>query len=100
MAKERGVKKPGRGSRKFEHPGLRFNKLRGDLKENEYECEVCHGVFIKGLSDEEAIAEAAELFPTVPIEETGIVCEDCFQKMMADIKANPWAYPSLPLEKK
>jgi len=48
------------------------------------------------VSDEEALAEAATLFPTVPIEDTSIVCDDCFQKMMADVKARPWAYPPLP----
>jgi hypothetical protein len=100
MVKERGVKKPGRGSRKFEHPGLRFNKLKGELNKNEYECAACHEVFIAAISDEQAIAEAAENFPTVPIEETSIVCEDCFQKMMADVAAHPWAYPPLPPEKK
>jgi hypothetical protein len=52
------------------------------------------------VSDEEALAEAATLFPTVPIEETSIICDDCFQKMMADIKARPWAYPPLPDEDK
>jgi hypothetical protein len=57
-------------------------------------------VFQKGVSDEEALEEAKVLFPTVPIEMTDLVCEDCFQKMMADIKAHPWAYPKLPDGKK
>jgi hypothetical protein len=48
------------------------------------------------VSDEEALAEAASLFPTVPIEETNLVCENCFNEMMADIRARPWKYPPLP----
>jgi hypothetical protein len=57
-------------------------------------------VFQKGVSDEEALAEAEVLFPTVPIEETSLVCEDCFQQMMADIRAHPWKYPEVPERKR
>jgi hypothetical protein len=64
--------------------------------ENEYECAACHGVFQKGVSDEEALAEAEVLFPDVPIEAIDLVCEDCFQKIMADLAARPLAYPPLP----
>jgi hypothetical protein len=77
-----------------------LNKTPRKLRENEYECAACHKVFTKGVSDEEALEEAATLFPTVPIEETSLVCEDCFNKMMADVKARPWAYPELPEDEK
>jgi hypothetical protein len=73
--------------------------MKSKLKDDEYECAACHEVFQKGLTDEEALAEAAELFLTVPIEETDLVCEDCYQEIMADIAAHPWAYPPLPERK-
>lgn len=96
MAKTPGEPPAEKGSRKFKHPGLKLNKTKKKLRPNEYECAACHKVYTKGVSDEEALAEAASIFPTVPIEDTSLVCEDCFQKMMADIKARHWAYPDLP----
>jgi len=51
------------------------------LKKDEYRCEVCGGVFQKGRSDEEAIAEKEKLFSDVPLEDCGIVCDDCFKAM-------------------
>jgi hypothetical protein len=97
MVKDRGAPAAGKGSKK---PGLKLNKTKKKLKEDEYECAACHKVFTKGVSDEEALEEAATLFPTVPIEDTSLVCDDCFQKMMSDVKERPWAYPPLPPEDK
>lgn len=45
--------------------------------------DACGGVFEKAWSDEEAAAERDGLFPDVPQEDCGIVCDDCFQKMSA-----------------
>lgn len=56
-----------------------------------YECAVCHGVFTKTWSDEEALAEAFSLFPADDIateNDRGIVCDDCFRKVMACARAN------------
>lgn len=64
------------------------------MKKNEYKCEICHGVFKKGWSDEEAKAEHFERHPNIPLEETGLVCDPCFQKIMKDVKENPWRYPN------
>lgn len=51
------------------------------MKPNAYECGICHGVFEKGWSDEEAAAEAAGNFPGLNIEqEGGLVCHDCYNK--------------------
>ena len=58
----------------------------GDL----YECAVCHGTFAKTISDEEARAEARSLFPAEDLEDTGVVCDDCFHKVMA------WARQNMP----
>lgn len=70
------------------------------LRKNEYECGICHGIFNKGRSDEEAWEEFEARHPTIPREETGIVCDPCFNKIMKDIEENPWKYPPLPGEEK
>ena len=55
-----------------------------------YTCENCGGTFKKGWSDEEAMAEPEALFPPQDLEETGIVCDDCFHMIMA------WAAVNMP----
>jgi DNA-directed RNA polymerase subunit RPC12/RpoP len=55
-----------------------------------YTCEQCGGEFTKTISDEEAAAEAEQLFPAADLEETGIVCDDCFRLIMT------WAQESAP----
>ena len=50
------------------------------LKLNEYQCAVCHEVFYKGWTDEEATTELAETF-AVPVDECDLVCDDCFKEM-------------------
>jgi hypothetical protein len=48
-----------------------------------YECAVCHGVFEKGWTDEEANAEAAAIFGAAPPEdERDVVCDDCWVKLV------------------
>lgn len=54
------------------------------LKDNEYVCGHCGEINEKGWSDEEALAEAAEIFGKPVSEWTDIpvvICDDCFQKM-------------------
>jgi hypothetical protein len=48
------------------------------LNDNEYECCVCTEVFVKGVSDEEAVAEHGQLFPGHDIDNSCLVCDDCF----------------------
>lgn len=57
-----------------------------------YECSVCHGTFTKTRSDEEAYAEMAGLWKPIPgdDEEPGIVCDGCFQQVVA------WAEAEIP----
>jgi hypothetical protein len=62
------------------------------IKKNEYQCEICKGIFEKGWSDEEAKAEFYENNPTIPIEESGLICEPCFQLIMKDIAEHPEKY--------
>jgi hypothetical protein len=49
---------------------------------NEYECAMCHGVFKKGRTDEEARAEELDNFG-VNDPDAEIVCDGCYQKMVA-----------------
>lgn len=56
-------------------------KLLKTLKSNEYICDVCLGVFEKGWSESDAMAEKNIIFPDAPMDECGLVCETCFKKM-------------------
>jgi hypothetical protein len=53
---------------------------------NQYQCEICRGIFEKGWSEEEARAEAKDKFGIEDkhineTKEAGIVCDDCFKKI-------------------
>ncbi len=51
-----------------------------------FTCDNCHRTFDKTWSDEEAAAEAQENFPGIDItdpDEAGVVCDACFQAIMA-----------------
>ena len=50
---------------------------------DDYECEMCHGVFAKAQSDEEAEAESVRLFGVVEPEDLALICDDCFVKVTA-----------------
>ena len=66
------------------------------MKSNEYRCEACKGVFEKGWSDEEALDEYRQDFPNLTLADSGIICDDCYQGLQADMERNPWKYPKLP----
>ena len=54
------------------------------MEKNEYKCGHCCGIFEKGWSDEEAKAEATEIFGKNPDEwrdEQVVICDGCFQKV-------------------
>lgn len=48
------------------------------MKPNEFQCYKCKGVFEKGWSDEEALAELAHNF-AAPQEDCELICDDCYQ---------------------
>jgi hypothetical protein len=49
-----------------------------------YRCEVCHGVFTRPRSDEEAMTEMRDTWqPCGHDDDPGIVCDDCFAQVMA-----------------
>ena len=56
------------------------------MKLNEYECAMCHGVFGKGQSDEEAEKERKENgLENIPCD---LVCDDCYKIYLEDINAS------------
>lgn len=66
------------------------------MKENEYECAHCHGIFEfvnnDEWSDEKAKAEAETIFgkPVEEWSEPGVtICDDCFKKI------NPLDHPDI-----
>ncbi len=48
----------------------------------EYTCEICHEVYLKTWSDEEAMQEYDENFPEMVRQSVAIVCDDCHQEFM------------------
>lgn len=65
------------------------------VKREDYTCAHCGNTYEKGWSDEEAYAEATELFGKPPAEwndEQVVICDDCFNKMHP--KDNPEAVES------
>lgn len=52
------------------------------MKDNEYQCYMCKGVFEKGWSDEDAVKELDDVFKFFTPEESELVCDDCYRKFM------------------
>ncbi len=50
------------------------------MKDSEYQCNMCGGVYEKGWTEEEAKAEAKE--NGFPLEESSLVCDPCYRKIM------------------
>lgn len=50
------------------------------MKPNEYKCAICKEVFKKGLTDSEAIVQLADEFPSMPVYQCDLVCDDCYKK--------------------
>lgn len=54
-----------------------------NLPNNQYECDMCHGIFDKVNNDEwndfKAQEEIKQLFGNIPRTEQSIVCDDCWQ---------------------
>ena len=51
------------------------------VKENEFKCELCGNVYDKGWSDEEAKQEYFDNFDDTNIDDCGMVCDDCYNKI-------------------
>lgn len=56
------------------------------MKENEYECAICHGIFAKSRSDEEALEETKNVFgkdysqENIDNGDLAVICDDCWKK--------------------
>ncbi len=50
-----------------------------------FTCACCGEAFGKARSDEEAAAEARDLFSPAELEAVEVVCDDCWRKIMADV---------------
>jgi len=48
-----------------------------------YYCEACGGVFTKGWTDEEAMAEANAAFIVAELKDAATVCDPCWHQMRA-----------------
>lgn len=63
-----------------------------ELKENQYQCAKCGGVFTKGWSDEEAEAEYKKDFgylPPVLKDDPFLICDDCYNEIFGESTAYP-----------
>jgi hypothetical protein len=49
---------------------------------SEFQCARCKGIFPKGWSDEESLAESRELFGEIPPEHRVPICDVCFAEFM------------------
>ena len=58
-------------------------KKEEQMKKNEYQCACCNGIFEKGIPDEKAWKEFDKNFPGQPHQVTEIICDDCYEKMIA-----------------
>ena len=60
------------------------------MSSDTFTCANCGETHEKGWSDEEATAEAQENFPGIDVSdpgEAGVVCDDCYQHIMARARA-------------
>ena len=53
------------------------------MNDKEYVCANCDGTFVKSTSDEDAMEEAQEAFPGVPMEEMVLICNSCWEAFTA-----------------
>lgn len=53
------------------------------MKNNEYKCAMCGGIFEKGWTDEEAVEECKENFgeEMTCTGDNEMVCDDCYSKI-------------------
>lgn len=56
------------------------------MAETRYTCSACGHSFVTERSDEDARAEAATVFPDVPMADMAVVCDNCYQRMMRWLK--------------
>jgi len=56
------------------------------LKDNEFKCSLCGGIFEKDWTDEESWEEAEEIWGKERVKHKGdfdVICDGCFKRMMS-----------------
>lgn len=51
------------------------------LAANEYRCAMCGNVYLKAVSDEEAMTETNTYWPDVEQGDCAVICDDCWEKI-------------------
>jgi hypothetical protein len=54
------------------------------INPDEFQCEVCKGIFKKDWSQAEALEELFTNFGKVNLDDCIIVCDDCYTKLMEE----------------
>jgi hypothetical protein len=65
-------------------------------KPKKFKCQACKGTFEEGWPEEEALEEFHRDFPNVSLAETGVICDDCYEKMNKYFEEHPERKPPLP----
>lgn len=60
------------------------------LKEHQFECARCHGVFDRGSEDEMLAEKEANGWGAMPLESMAVVCDDCYQAMTDAVPPAEW----------
>lgn len=53
----------------------------GDQQEETFTCDACGRTFPKAWSEDDALAEAAALYPPELLTDAAVICDDCFRGM-------------------
>lgn len=60
------------------------------MKNDEYKCDMCGGVFKYMTKEEDVVKEFNTNFPGENVEDSGIICDDCYklliEKKIIDVK--------------
>ena len=59
------------------------------MNQSEFECPLCLKIFTKAWTEEEATAELEKNFPGYTKHESGLVCDDCYKKLI-DFPDEDW----------
>ncbi len=55
--------------------------------ESHFTCVMCGGIFRKGWTEADAVAEFNENFPGVAVERAALTCNECYKIIMERIDA-------------
>jgi len=61
------------------------------MKPNEYKCAACKNIYERAVTDEEAQAEAVEIFGEFTPEDFDLICDDCFKRVDEKLPMASWS---------